>query len=65
MNKEFASTSWSAEDVHSKRADMGLRKWSNARAEKWLDINQGQILDDMVERGWESMETLMQITEDA
>jgi hypothetical protein len=60
---EFASTCWTANDVHDKRESMGLCQWTDEQAEDWLEKNQRQIVDDMVERGWDSIECLLSVVD--
>ena len=60
----YAKTSWTANDVHDKREDMGLTKWTDKQAEDWLEQNQRQIVDDMVERGWDSIQILLNMEDE-
>lgn len=58
MNKKYASTSWCVQDVLDLAARMNI-KMTRRRAEKFLIENQNQIVQDMVARGWDSMDTLL------
>lgn len=54
----YAHVSWSIDDVQTKAEEKGL-DLSDEEAEAFLHDNAGQIQDDMVERGWDSIDTLL------
>ena len=54
----YANVAWTVGDVHTKAEEEGL-DLTDAEAEAFLRDNAGQIQDDMVERGWESIATLL------
>lgn len=51
---QFASVCWQIGDIQTLRPE-----WSDERCADFLRSNQRQIQDDMVERGWSSIETLL------
>jgi hypothetical protein len=53
-NKTYAHVRWSAIDVKDRKPN-----WSLQKCEEWLSENEGQIQDDMTERGWDSIDTLL------
>lgn len=56
--RKHAQVSWTVDDVQTKAEEMGL-DLSDEEAETFLHDNRGQIQDDMVNRGWDSIETLL------
>jgi hypothetical protein len=50
----YALVGWSVDDVLSLRPD-----WSDDRADEFLRKYQRQIVDLMVERGWDAIETFL------
>ena len=54
----YAIVAWSPEDVLTLRPD-----WTDEQCEEFLHNNQRQMQDDMVTRGWASMETLIEMSE--
>jgi len=50
----YATVSWTPGDVLTLRPD-----WPLDRAEDWLDRNGKYIAENMAERGWAGMETLL------
>jgi len=60
MSKEFARVVWTPEDVMSKADDLEI-PMTTEEAEAWLAKNGKYIAERMVERGWEAIETLLEI----
>ena len=56
----YCSVSWTVGDVQTKAEEMGLRL-TDEEADEFLSSNENQIESDMVERGWESIETLLEM----
>jgi hypothetical protein len=52
--KKFATMSWAVEDVKTLRPN-----WSKEKCEEWLEMNAREITDQLVERGWDVIETLL------
>ena len=59
LKTKYAQVSWNATDIREKRPD-----WSIGKCEEWLSDNESQIVDDMIERGWDSIDTLLDMTEE-
>ena len=56
--KEY-KVSWIAADILDKRPN-----WTTEEAERWLDKNFKYIEQDMVARGWDSIDTLLSMDEE-
>jgi hypothetical protein len=59
-NHLHAQVSWQAGDVIDKAKDLDI-ELTKEQAEDWLHDNQGQIQDDMTQRGWDSIETMLRM----
>ena len=58
-NTRFATVSWTGNDVLSMAEKMSIPV-TEEQAVEFLERNYKQIQEDMVERGWSSIETLLQ-----
>lgn len=58
--RSHAKVSWSSGDVLTRAEEKGLAM-TTEEAEVFLQDNKRQIQDDMVERGWDSIDTLLDI----
>jgi hypothetical protein len=62
--KTYASVVWCAEDVLTKAAERKIRM-TMGEAREFLERNAKFIQSDMVERGWDSIDTLLMMEEKA
>ena len=58
--RSFAKVEWRVEDILDMAEQMGILI-SPQEAEAFLEESSRQIQDDMVERGWSSIETLLEM----
>jgi len=60
-NDTFAKVSWCMDDIRQALEDnsIDLEKWPDQRIREFLEDNQQQIAEDMVDRGWQSINTLL------
>ena len=56
---KYAEVSWSIEDVHNHRKEMGYDKWTDVRAGDFLAENEGILKDVMIQAGWEALSDLV------
>lgn len=52
--KNFATVTWTAEDVQTLRPS-----WTTEKSEEFLENNARRIQDRLIELGWEVIETLL------
>jgi hypothetical protein len=57
--KKFAKVSWCMADISDKRPF-----WSRKQCEAFLAKIESQLVDDMVQRGWDTIDTLLSMEED-
>lgn len=50
----YAIVAWNIEDIKDKRPN-----WTNAQCEEWLQENESNICDVMIERGWDFIEDML------
>lgn len=58
--QDYAKVVWRVEDVLSKAEELGIKMTENA-AHDFLEGNERRIAEDMIGRGWDSIETLLQM----
>ena len=59
FQRQYATCAWEPGDIQSLRP-----AWSLEKCDTWLQANKRQIQNDTTERGWSSIETLLEMTEE-
>ena len=57
--KTYAKTSWAVADIKSIK-----ESWDIKKCAEFLEYAENQIHDDMVVRGWESIDVLLELFKD-
>jgi len=61
---KYAEVSWSIEDIHNHREEMGYPAWTAIEAGNFLAENESILEEVMIQRGWEALYDLMPSEED-
>ena len=51
VGEDYASVTWRAEDIKKLKPN-----WSMPKCEEWLEYNEEDIKDRMIEKGWDIIE---------
>jgi hypothetical protein len=64
VNRRYARVSWSIEDIHERREDGGMERWTDKQAHGFLRDYENSLQDVMVSAAGEHLSDLLEFSGD-